>query len=88
MSTVKYPDGFKEENKLYFLYRLEQYLRQQHNLKGRQYNNGNITKNQWNDYLTNVYRPKRKAITTAFSMAKENARIGTLWVTDTSKDFV
>lgn len=45
------------------LYRLQELLRLEHNLKGKQYTSGQINKTDWEKYLNQEFNPKEELIT-------------------------
>jgi len=65
MVSIKYPVDVKSNNDRYtYLYRLQELLKLEHNEKGTQFRNAEITKEQWKEYQLNDFDPKSDLIST------------------------
>lgn len=80
--TVNFPvNCITEASRLSFCFRLDELLRIEHNLKGKQYQDGLITKTDWENYLKNTFEPKSRAIHEDININRAIAEKSTYWDT-------
>ena len=71
MKKVKYPSGVNDnQKKIEYLYNVEEALRVQHNAKGKDFKDGVISKQEWEDYKKNEFEAKREHIINDMVKAK------------------
>ena len=61
--TFVYPEQVDNPfKKYYFCYRIQEKLRQIHNNWGEKYRNGEITKDEWYQFLNEWYEPRSELV--------------------------
>ena len=71
MTVLNYPNPDKVPTevknaalKYAFCYIVQELLRLKHNEMGAKFRNGEITKQEWNDFLTNWHNPRERVVIT------------------------
>ena len=71
--AIKYPTSVKtEDEKLEYLCRCREKLRLEHNEKGADFRNGDISEAQWLDYKNNSYRPRSFELEQSYAPIKDS----------------
>jgi hypothetical protein len=84
---IKYPDGFKDADKLAYVFKLKQSLIDKHNEMGDLYKKGRITSSQWNTFLSEVFEKKRDIIMSDIFILQDNIIKDENMKVDFDKDF-
>ncbi len=75
------------ENKIAYSYRAQEKLRLLHNIKGKDFREGRLTKEQWESWKTSYFEPRNAAISLQIIEAKKTLKTATIYTVDMEKDF-
>lgn len=86
---IKFPiNCHTEASKLSFLFRCEGKLIDRHNVKGEQFNNGEITQDEWDSFRIEYFDVKLMLIHSELGKIKPQARQGNFWEPNLDMDII
>ena len=68
------PLVIESKDKLVYAYQMQEKLRIEHNVMGEKYRNGEITHEEWREWLNDYYEPKSTAIVSIILEAREQIK--------------